>query len=153
MKKTIGLCLAGILVLASACRQKTEAGVSEQETAPVVDTLSGKCLTLYDKSLPEIKKYVDGKWELVSSESPHESCEYENTFIEFKGDDYVWTENNRPEPGALNWRLADTGAGYRSYLMDLFYADHPAYPLALEGDTLYIQDSTPTAYRYMLVRR
>lgn len=113
---------------------------------------TGNC-TLFDKSLPEIKEYIHGEWELVSGGNSRELCEYENTFIEFDGDKYIWTEDDKEEPGNLNWRKAETGAGYEAYLMDVFYAEHPAYPLAINGDTLYIQDCSETAYKYTLVRK
>lgn len=109
--------------------------------------------TLFDKELPEIKKHLDGKWSLVSAKNSRELCEYENIVIEFKGDKYVWTEDGKSEPGDMNWRKAETGAGYESYLMDLFYASHPAFPLSIKGDTLYIQDCSKTAYKYLLLRK
>lgn len=110
-------------------------------------------ITLYDKELPEIKAQVDGKWELVSGKNAREFCEYENTFIEFDGDRYVWTEDGKVEPGALNWRKADTGAGYEAYLMDVFYETNPAYPVCIKGDTLILQDCSETGYKYTLVRK
>ena len=110
-------------------------------------------ITLYDKELPEIKAQVDGKWELVSGKNAREFCEYENTFIEFDGDRYVWTEDGKAEPGALNWRKADTGAGYEAYLMDVFYETNPAYPVCIKGDTLILQDCSETGYKYTLVRK
>lgn len=110
-------------------------------------------ITLYDKELPEIKAQVDGKWELISGKNAREFCEYENTFIEFDGDQYVWTEDGKAEPGALNWRKADTGAGYEAYLMDVFYETNPAYPVCIKGDTLILQDCSETGYKYTLVRK
>ncbi|WP_455643195.1 hypothetical protein, partial [Parabacteroides sp.] len=110
-------------------------------------------ITLYDKELPEIKAQVDGKWELVSGQNAREFCEYENTFIEFAGDRYVWTEDGKAEPGVLNWRKADTGAGYEAYLMDVFYETNPAYPVFIKGDTLILQDCSETGYKYTLVRK
>lgn len=110
-------------------------------------------ITLYDKELPEIKAQVDGKWELVSGKNAREFCEYENTFIEFNGDRYVWMEDGKAEPGALNWRKADTGAGYEAYLMDVFYETNPAYPVCIKGDTLILQDCSETGYKYTLVRK
>ena len=82
-----------------------------------------------------------------------ESCEYENTFIKFADDQYVWTEDGKAEPGALNWRKADTGAGYEAYLMDVFYETNPAYPVSIKGDTLILQDCSETGYKYTLVRK
>ena len=110
-------------------------------------------ITLYDKELPEIKAQVDGKWELVSGQNAREFCEYENTFIEFAGDRYVWTEDGKAEPGVLNWRKADTGAGYEAYPMDVFYETNPAYPVFIKGDTLILQDCSETGYKYTLVRK
>lgn len=109
--------------------------------------------TLYDKSLPELKSLVDGRWELISGENATEMGEFENTFIIFDGDKYIWSEDGKDEPGDLNWRLAPTGAGYDAWLMDVFYANSPSYPLAIMGDTLFIQDCTKTAYKYTLLRR
>ena len=82
-----------------------------------------------------------------------EFCEYENTFIKFADDQYVWTEDGKAEPGALNWRKADTGAGYEAYLMDVFYETNPAYPVSIKGDTLILQDCSETGYKYTLVRK
>lgn len=109
--------------------------------------------TLFDKTLPEVKKLVDGEWELVSCKNATEEGEFENTFITFKGDDYVWTENGVSEPGELNWRLEDPGVGYEAWMMDVFYATAPSFPLSISGDTLYIQDCTKTAYMYTLVKK
>lgn len=116
-------------------------------------TVEGGTITLFDKELPDIKKYIDGEWELVSSKNDHEAGEYENTFITFNDDKYIWTEENKAEPGNLNWRKADTGNGYEAYLMDVFFETSPAYPLSIDGDTLYLQDCTETKYKYKLVRK
>lgn len=56
-------------------------------------------VTLFDKDLPEIKTLVNGEWELVSGKNAREFCEYENTFIKFADDQYVWTEDGKAEPG------------------------------------------------------
>lgn len=109
--------------------------------------------SLYDKPLTEIKELINGKWTLVSAKNYREFCEYENITIELDNDNYVWIEDGKKEPGKLNWRKADTGAGSQAYIMDLFYETKPAYPLLLKGDTLYIQDCSPTAYKYMLLRK
>lgn len=130
------LCLLG----ANSCKSKTESHAKIRAT-------------LVDKPLPEIKELVDGKWELVSGQNPSQLCEFENTFITFDGDKYVWSEDGKDEPGDLNWRKADTGLGYEAYLMDVFYATNPACPLAISGDTLFIQDCSETGYKYTLVRR
>lgn len=140
----LGLCLIGT----SSCKGKSgQKDSKESEIRTTVQT------TLFDKSLPEIKELVDGKWELVSGQNTTQLCEFENTFIQFNGDKYVWTEEGKDEPGDLNWRKADTGAGYEAYLMDVFLETSPSYPLAIKGDTLFIQDCTETAYKYTLVRR
>lgn len=135
------LLLIAILLLGTACRGN---GKNGEESVKV---------TLFDKELPEIKAQVDGKWELISGRNAREFCEYENTFIEFDGDRYVWTEDGKAEPGALNWRKADTGAGYEAYLMDVFYETNPAYPVCIKGDTLILQDCSETGYKYTLVRK
>ena len=140
----LGLCLIGT----SSCKGKSgQKDSKESETRTTVQT------TLFDKSLPEIKELVEGKWELVSGQNTTQLCEFENTFIQFNGDKYVWTEEGKDEPGDLNWRKADTGAGYEAYLMDVFLETSPSYPLAIKGDTLFIQDCTETAYKYTSVRR
>lgn len=140
----LGLCLIGT----SSCKGKSgQKDSKESEIRTTVQT------TLFDKSLPEIKELVEGKWELVSGQNTTQLCEFENTFIQFNGDKYVWTEEGKDEPGDLNWRKANTGAGYEAYLMDVFLETSPSYPLAIKGDTLFIQDCTETAYKYTLVRR
>jgi len=53
----------------------------------------------------------------------------------------------------LNWRKADTGAGYEAYLMDVFYETNPAYPVSIKGDTLILQDCSETGYKYTLVKK
>ena len=140
----LGLCLIGTSSGKGKSGQKDS---KESETRTTVQT------TLFDKSLPEIKELVEGKWELVSGQNTTQLCEFENTFIQFNGDKYVWTEEGKDEPGDLNWRKANTGAGYEAYLMDVFLETSPSYPLAIKGDTLFIQDCTETAYKYTLVRR
>lgn len=140
------LCLIGI----SSCKEK--AGQGKEQTSEQTKSPATISKTLFDKSLPEIKELIDGKWELVSGQNAGQLCEFENTFITFNGDKYIWSEEGKDEPGNLNWRKADTGAGYESYLMDVFYETNPAYPLSLHGDTLFIQDCTETAYKYKLVR-
>lgn len=101
----LGLCLIGT----SSCKGKSgQKDSKESETRTTVQT------TLFDKSLPEIKELVEGKWELVSGQNTTQLCEFENTFIQFNGDKYVWTEEGKDEPGDLNWRKANTGAGLRS---------------------------------------
>jgi len=109
--------------------------------------------TLHDKSLSEIKKSINGEWELVSGKNASELGEFENTFIVFNDDKYIWKENGVDDPGDLNWRKAPTGIGYDSFLMDVFYAEHPAFPMAIKGDTLYIQDCSETGYLYTLIRK
>lgn len=140
--KSIFLAAAMVLCLAGAtnCKSKTE-------SRPKVRA------TLVDKPLSEVKELVDGKWELVSGQNAGQLCEFENTFIIFDGDKYIWSEEGKDEPGDLNWRKADTGLGYEAYLMDVFYATNPACPLAISGDTLFIQDCSETGYKYTLVRR
>lgn len=143
------LCATLLLLFAVGCKgNKKEAASATGKTSK-----EAVHVTLFDKSLPEIKKYVNGKWELVSGQNAREFSEFENTFIEFNNDKYVWTEDGNPEPGDLNWRKEATGAGYDAYLMDAFLAEYPSYPVAINGDTLLIQDCTETAYRYRLVRR
>ena len=112
MKKlmdVLPLLLVVVLLFGTACQSNKK---KDAESANV---------TLFDKDLPEIKTLVNGEWELVSGKNAREFCEYENTFIKFADDQYVWTEDGKAEPGALNWRKADTGAGYEAYLMDVFY--------------------------------
>ncbi|MDR1200355.1 MAG: hypothetical protein LBL58_01830 [Tannerellaceae bacterium] len=143
MKPIIPATLFACLLIASSCNEK-----KQQAATPVrVETM------LIDKPLDEIKQYVNGKWELTSGKNARETCEFENTFIEFDNDRYVWTEDGQSESGILNWRKNETSSGYEAYLMDVFYADSPSYPVAIKGDTLYIQDDTETAYRYTLVRK
>lgn len=134
------LCMLSISCVTAGCKSDKSQQVSVKDT-------------LYDKSLDEIKQYVKGKWELVSGQNASEICEFENTFITFSGDNYTWTEEGESEKGELNWRKAPTGIGYDAYLMDVFYAEHPSFPLAINKDTLYIQDCTETAYKYTLIRR
>ena len=143
----VGLCLIGT----SGCKGKSEQG--GDQTVEKTGTRAKVKATLFDKSLPEIKEFVNGKWELVSGQNAGQLCEFENTFIVFDGDKYIWSEDGKDEPGDLNWRKADTGVGYEAYLMDVFYATNPAYPLSINGDTLFIQDCTETGYKFTLVRR
>lgn len=133
-----------VLLFAGVSCQRNTAKAKDQE---VVKTI------LYDKSLPEIKKYVNGKWELINGKNDTQECEYEDTFIEFDDDKYVWIEEGKGEPGNLNWRKAPTRDGYDSYLMDVFYETNPAYPLYIQGDTLFLQDCSKTAFKYKLVRK
>ena len=135
------LLLVCILPLGTACQDN-----KKKETTKAN-------LSLIEKDLPEIKQLVNGKWELVSGKNAREFCEYENTFITFDGDRYVWTEDGKAEPGALNWRKADTGLGYEAYLMDVFYETNPAFPLSIKGATLFLQDCSETGYKYTLVRK
>ena len=134
MKKlmdVLPLLLVVVLLFGTACQS------NKKKDAESVN------VTLFDKDLPEIKTLVNGEWELVS----------ENTVIKFADDQYVWTEDGKAEPGALNWRKADTGAGYEAYLMDVFYETNPAYPVSIKGDTLILQDCSETGYKYTLVRK
>jgi len=136
--------LIGITLLCSIMGCKSQEKPSE--TRNTDETLIGK-------SLPEIKQLVNGKWELISNQNERETGEFENTFITFDGDDYIWTENGDSEKGKLNWRKAPAEIGYDAYLMDVFYEDFPSFPLSVKGDTLYIQDCTETNYKYTLIRR
>lgn len=144
LMRLLPLLLVGCLPLGMACQQQSKQKTEETVAAEI---------NLFDKDLSEIKKLIDGKWELVSGKNAREFCEYENTFIEFDGDKYVWTEDEKPEPGLLNWRKADTGVGYESFLMDVFFETNPAYPLSMHGDTLFLQDCSQTGYKYTLVKR
>ena len=144
MKKLMNvlpLLLVAVLLFGTACQGNKKNGVENVN------------VTLFDKDLPEIKTLVYGEWELVSGKHARELCEYENTFIKFADDQYVWTEDGKAEPGVLNWRKADTGAGYEAYLMDVFYETNPAYPVSVKGDTLILQDCSETGYKYTLVRK
>ena len=128
MKKlmdVLPLLLVVVLLFGTACQS------NKKKDAESVN------VTLFDKDLPEIKTLVNGEWD---------------TFIKFADDQYVWTEDGKAEPGALNWRKADTGAGYEAYLMDVFYETNPAYPVSIKGDTLILQDCSETGYKYTLVR-
>ena len=124
MKKlmdVLPLLLVVVLLFGTACQSNKK---KDAESANV---------TLFDKDLPEIKTLVNGEWELVSGKNAREFCEYENTFIKFADDQYVWTEDGKAEPGALNWRKADTGAGYEAYLS----STRPTLPiLCLSKETL-----------------
>ncbi len=149
MKQLISITiLVNLLLSFSSCKQgqQQKENTSKQETKTEVNT------TLYDKSLSEIKQLINGKWELVKSKNVSEENEFENTFILFDNDRYVWTEDGESEEGKMNWRKTDTGNGYESYLMDVFYEEYPSYPLAIKGNTLTIQDCSETAYKYTLVR-
>lgn len=140
----IGSCL----ICLNSCKGKPgQEGKQKNEKASTIEA------TLFDKPLPEIKKLINGRWELLSGQNPSQLCEFENTFIVFNDDKYIWSEDGNDEPGDLNWRKADTGLGYESYLMDVFYATNPSYPLSINGDTLFIQDCSETKYKYTLVRR
>ena len=125
-------------------------GCKFQESQPEIKDAH---TTLFDKPLSEIKQLINGKWELVSNQNARETGEFENTFITFKDDDYIWTENGNSEAGKLNWRKTPTGIGYDAYLMDVFYENFPSFPLAISGDTLYIQDCTETNFKYTLIRK
>lgn len=144
-----GLCFFLLSLFVISCNQKSKNSATENS----LEATSSIQVTLFDKTLPEIQEYVHGKWELLSGQNGNMFFEYENTFIEFNGDEYVWTEDGESERGLLNWRKEETGNGYESYLMDVFYDTNPAYILALKNDTLMVQDCTETAYRYKLVRR
>lgn len=153
LKTLIIVSLSGLCLIAAAgCSGKSEQKGEGQTTAKA-DARPQVKMSLVDKTLPEIKESVNGKWELISGQNASQLCEFENTFITFDNDKYIWTEDGKDEPGDLNWRKAPTGSGYDAYLMDVFYATNPSYPLAISGDTLYIQDCTATAYKYMLLKR
>lgn len=154
------LLLGGLVVWMPACGgNKTSQGEkAAEQTEATVATMKARIVataptTLFDKELSEIKDYTYGKWELVSGKNTRELCEFENTFITIDDDHYVWTEDGESEAGEMNWRKAATGIGYDAYLMDVFYAEYPSFPLSIHRDTLYIQDCTATGYTYKLVRR
>lgn len=143
MKKLfLAITCISLALTISSCKEKKQQARTEHTAT-----------TLFDKPLEEIKQCINGRWELVCGQNARETNEFENTFIEFDNDKYTWIEDGQAEPGALNWRKAETGAGYESFLMDVFYAEYPSFPLAITGDTLYIQDCTGTAYKYTLVRK
>lgn len=146
-KKLELLLAVGLIFNGFGCRDKSSQMANAQEA------VKEGPVTLYDKTLPEIKKHVNGKWELISGQNKEQFCEYENTFIVFDDDKYIWIEDGKEEPGDLNWRQEDTKEGYKSYLMDVFYSTNPAYPLSVNGDTLYIQDCSQTRYKYKLIRK
>jgi len=89
MKKlmdVLPLLLVVVLLFGTACQS------NKKKDAESVN------VTLFDKDLPEIKTLVNGEWELVSGKNAREFCEYENTFIKFADDQYVWTEDGKAEP-------------------------------------------------------
>lgn len=153
------LLFSGLLLWMPGCGNKATQGekaTDKKETT--VATMKARLVateatTLFDKELSEIKDYTYGKWELVSGKNTRELCEFENTFITIDDDQYIWTEDGESEAGEMNWRKAPTGIGYDAYLMDVFYAEYPSFPLSIHRDTLYIQDCTATGYKYKLVRR
>jgi len=142
MNKKIFLVSIFLLCIITSCKS--------QETKPETKNIEE---TLLNRPLPEIKQVVNGEWELVSNQNEREIGEFENTFITFDGDNYVWTENGNSEKGKLNWRKTSIETGDEAYLMDVFYEDFPAFPLAIKGDTLYIQDCSETKYKYTLIRK
>ena len=73
----VGLCLIGT----SSCKGKSEQG--GDQTVEKTGTRAKVKATLFDKSLPEIKEFVNGKWELVSGQNAGQLCEFENTLIVF----------------------------------------------------------------------
>ena len=139
MKKLLPLLLVAVLPFGMA--------QSNQKKTECVN------ITLLNRELSEIKALVNGEWELVSGGNARELCEYENTFITFADDQYVWTEDGKAEPGALNWRKTEIETGHKVFLMDVFYATHPAYPVSVKGDTLILQDCSETRYEYTLIRK
>ncbi len=144
MKKLLLISILAITCMFTAISNGKQLNVYETHQTEV---------TLQDKPLSEIKKLINGRWELVTGQNSRELNEFEKTFIEFKGDDYVWIEDGVAEKGKLNWRKAPAGNGNEVYIMDAFYAEFPSYPISVKGDTLFIQDCTATAYKYTLVRK
>ena len=145
--------LCAVLLVFVGCKEKTQKQSAEKKTSAEAPSNARVETTLFDKPLSEIVTNINGRWELVSGQNARELNEFENTFVIFDSDTYIWIEDDKPELGALNWRKADTGSGYEAFVMDVFYAERPSYPLAIKGDTLFIQDCSETAYRYKLVRR
>lgn len=145
------IAIGSSLICLNSCKGKP--GQEGKQKSEKASTPANVKETLFDKPLPEIKKLIKGRWELLSGQNPSQLCEFENTFIVFDDEKYIWSEDGSDEPGDMNWRKADTGLGYESYLMDVFYATNPSYPLAINGDTLFIQDCSETKYKYTLVRR
>ena len=93
MKKlmdVLPLLLVVVLLFGTACQS------NKKKDAESVN------VTLFDKDLPEIKTLVNGEWELVSGKNAREFCEYENTFIKFADDQYVWTEDGKAEPELID---------------------------------------------------
>ncbi len=139
-----------LFVLVIACNLGNKQAPVEQ--APVSPGEPVR-VTLFDKTLPEIKDLINGNWQLVSGETATYSVEFDDTFIEFNDDEYVWTDEDGTEAGRLNWRQAPTGHGYDAFFTDVFYEENPTFPLAIHGDTLLIQDISEHLYLYRLVRR
>ncbi|MCD7932166.1 MAG: hypothetical protein LUH15_12890 [Tannerellaceae bacterium] len=110
-------------------------------------------VTLYDKTLPELQKLLNGKWILLSGQNETVYFEFDDTTIEFKNTMYIWKDEEGEEGDNLNWRQEPTDNGYDAWVSDVFYEDNPSYPLMIRNDTLLIQDITEEQYLYKLVRQ
>ncbi|MCC8154240.1 MAG: hypothetical protein LIP01_08540 [Tannerellaceae bacterium] len=108
---------------------------------------------LYNQSLNEVKKRINGKWQLVSGETETIYFEFDDTLLNSKMMSMSGRMKMGTEGGNLNWRKQDTTGGEQVFLMDVFYDENPSYPFAIKGDTLYIQDATENAFLYKLVKR
>ncbi len=137
-----------ILFCLTGCRNKVK---DLSAIIPVPQRLESN-VALFDKELNALKELLNGKWQLVSGENSSVYFEFDETFIVFNGDRYIWMEEGEMEEGVLNWRREATGSGYDSFFTDVFYEDNPTFPLAIVNDTLIIQDISPNLYIYKLVR-
>ncbi|MCD8042687.1 MAG: hypothetical protein LUH10_06445 [Tannerellaceae bacterium] len=126
------------------CLLLVQAGFSVYASEPV---------TLYDKTLPELQKLLNGKWILLSGQNETVYFEFDDTTIEFKNTMYIWKDEEGEEGDNLNWRREPTDNGYDAWVSDVFYEDNPSYPLMIRNDTLLIQDITEEQYLYKLVRQ
>lgn len=119
--------------------------------APVPSNIN---MTLHDKPLDTIKRYITGRWQLISSGggfSGKDHKDYTNTFVSFTPTTMVQTENGvKTIDGPITWeKVQNINTGSESYMI--------TSPVMwkfnrLKNDSLTANDNVYDGYSFLLIR-
>lgn len=124
------------------------------ESPTPVPNSSGISMTLHDKPLDTVKRYITGRWQLISAGggfSGKDHKDYTNTFVSFTPTTMVQTENGaKTIDASITWeKVKNINTGGESYMI--------TSPVSwkfnsLRHDSLVANDNVYDGYSFLLIR-